>query len=217
MERRLAVWKGRSSVAAGMEGRGGGGRRGAVARPRAHGREATSRGGEEEGSGGSGKEEVRASASDAARTYGVGDARKAATARPGSTLPRASMLGSVRPRVPSARPRSSEMFKGSIVLTFVRLIVQGSSRNGAAANSNLPLAQPRLGSWPAAAEQAANALDRGVQSMERFPPPRRPVEVLSGDLSKEIVEKARYWFVSGLEFTTFGAKEELPLVIEAWV
>ena len=79
-----------------------------MARPRAHGREATSRGGEEEGSGGSGKEEVRASASDAARTYGVGDARKAATARPGSTLPRASMLGSVRPRVPSARPRSSE-------------------------------------------------------------------------------------------------------------
>lgn len=59
-----------------------------------------------------------------------------------------------------------QMFKGSIVLTFVRLIVQGSSRNGAAANSNLPLAQPRLGSWPAAAEQAANALDRGVQSME---------------------------------------------------
>uniref|UniRef100_A0A0E0GNV5 Uncharacterized protein n=1 Tax=Oryza nivara TaxID=4536 RepID=A0A0E0GNV5_ORYNI len=52
------------------------------------------------------------------------------------------MLGSVRPRVPR------------------------SSRNGAAANSNLPLAQPRLGSWPAAAEQAANALDRGVQSME---------------------------------------------------
>ena len=33
-----------------------------------------------------------------------------------------------------------QMFKGSIVLTFVRLIVQGSSRNGAAANSNLPLA-----------------------------------------------------------------------------
>jgi len=43
------------------------------------------------------------------------------------------------------------------------------------------------------------------------------VEELPGDLSEKIVEEARRRFVSGLEFTTFGVKEELPRVIEAWV
>ncbi len=43
------------------------------------------------------------------------------------------------------------------------------------------------------------------------------MEELPGDLSEKIVEEARRWFVSGLEFTTFGVKEELPRVIEAWV
>nr|AAK50132.1 putative gag-pol polyprotein [Oryza sativa Japonica Group] len=51
----------------------------------------------------------------------------------------------------------------------------------------------------------------------RLPPPRRLVEELPGDLSEKIVEEARRRFVSGLEFTTFGVKEELPRVIEAWV
>ena len=43
------------------------------------------------------------------------------------------------------------------------------------------------------------------------------MEELPGDLSEKIVEEARCRFVSGLEFTTFGVKEELPRVIEAWV
>jgi hypothetical protein len=43
-----------------------------------------------------------------------------------------------------------------------------------------------------------------------LPPLRRLVEVLPGDLSEKIVEEARRRFVSGLEFTTFGVKEELP-------
>jgi len=43
------------------------------------------------------------------------------------------------------------------------------------------------------------------------------VEELPGDLSEKIVEEARRRIVSGLEFTTFGVKEELPRVIEAWV
>ena len=43
------------------------------------------------------------------------------------------------------------------------------------------------------------------------------MEELPGDLSEKIVEEARRRFVSGLEFTTFGVKEELPRVIEAWV
>ncbi|BAD68098.1 hypothetical protein [Oryza sativa Japonica Group] len=52
---------------------------------------------------------------------------------------------------------------------------------------------------------------------EWLPPPRRLVKELPGDLSEKIVEEARRRFVSGLEFTTFGVKEELPRVIEAWV
>ncbi len=40
---------------------------------------------------------------------------------------------------------------------------------------------------------------------------------LLGDLSEKIVKEARCRFVSGLEFTTFGVKKELPRVIEAWV
>jgi hypothetical protein len=36
------------------------------------------------------------------------------------------------------------------------------------------------------------------------------VEELPGDLSEKIVEEARRRFVSGLEFTTFRVKEELP-------
>nr|ABA95917.2 retrotransposon protein, putative, unclassified [Oryza sativa Japonica Group] len=40
---------------------------------------------------------------------------------------------------------------------------------------------------------------------------------MPGDLSEKIVEEAQRRFVSGLEFTTFGVKEELPRVIEAWV
>jgi hypothetical protein len=36
------------------------------------------------------------------------------------------------------------------------------------------------------------------------------VEQLPGDLSEKIVEEARCQFVSGLEFTTFEVKEELP-------
>nr|BAC83465.1 hypothetical protein [Oryza sativa Japonica Group] len=44
----------------------------------------------------------------------------------------------------------------------------------------------------------------------RLPPPRRLVEELPGDLSEKIVEEAQRRFVSGLEFTTFGVKEELP-------
>ncbi len=43
------------------------------------------------------------------------------------------------------------------------------------------------------------------------------MEELLGDLSKKIVEESRRRFVSGLEFTTFGVKEKLPRVIEAWV
>ena len=43
------------------------------------------------------------------------------------------------------------------------------------------------------------------------------MEELPGDLSEKIVEEVRRRFVSGLEFTTFGVKEELPRVIEAWV
>ena len=43
------------------------------------------------------------------------------------------------------------------------------------------------------------------------------MEELPGDLSEKIVEEARCRFVSGLEFTTFGVKEELPRVIEVWV
>nr|BAD28846.1 hypothetical protein [Oryza sativa Japonica Group]BAD28962.1 hypothetical protein [Oryza sativa Japonica Group] len=39
---------------------------------------------------------------------------------------------------------------------------------------------------------------------------RRLVEELPGDLSEKIVEEARRRFVSGLEFTTFRVKEELP-------
>nr|AAV59396.1 hypothetical protein [Oryza sativa Japonica Group] len=54
----------------------------------------------------------------------------------------------------------------------------------------------------------------GAKQRERR---RRLVEELPGDLSEKIVEEARRRFVSGLEFTTFGVKEELPRVIEAWV
>ena len=43
------------------------------------------------------------------------------------------------------------------------------------------------------------------------------MEELPGDFSEKIVEEAGRQFVSGLEFTTFGVKEELPQVIEAWV
>ena len=43
------------------------------------------------------------------------------------------------------------------------------------------------------------------------------MEELPGDLSEEIVEEAWRRFVSGLEFITFGVKEKLPLVTEAWV
>nr|BAC20864.1 hypothetical protein [Oryza sativa Japonica Group] len=49
-----------------------------------------------------------------------------------------------------------------------------------------------------------------TEPTEPLPPPRRLVEELPGDLSEKIVEEARRRFVSGLEFTTFGVKEELP-------
>nr|AAX95371.1 hypothetical protein [Oryza sativa Japonica Group]AAX96112.1 retrotransposon protein, putative, unclassified [Oryza sativa Japonica Group]ABA92911.1 retrotransposon protein, putative, unclassified [Oryza sativa Japonica Group] len=51
----------------------------------------------------------------------------------------------------------------------------------------------------------------------RLPPPRQLVEEFPGDLSGKIVEEALAPVLTGLEFTTFGVKEELPRVIEAWV